>query len=129
MSKNHIGTIAIGFAALSIAAPLQAQETPDLLVEASPDARVRIVDFNDLDISQAQDMERLRSRVAVAVNWACPARIQGPINIYPDHSECRAKAWSEADRQIADAAARIAMGKAAPTRLAVMVSAGSKSAK
>ncbi|MBX7528183.1 UrcA family protein [Qipengyuania vesicularis] len=129
MTKNRIGAIAIGFAALAIAAPLQAQDTPDLLVEASPDARVRIVDFNDLDISQAQDMERLRSRVAVAVNWACPARIQGPIKIYPDHRECRENAWDEADRQIADATARLAMSKAAQSRLAVMVSAGSKSAK
>ncbi|MBX7491750.1 UrcA family protein [Qipengyuania sp. 1NDW9] len=129
MSKNRIATIVTGLAALSIAAPLHAQETPDLLVEAAPDARVRIVDFNDLDISQAQDMERLRSRVAVAVNWACPARIQGPIKIYPDHRECRENAWDEADRQIADAAARLALGKAAPTRLAVMVSAGSKAAK
>lgn len=129
MSKNRIATIAIGLAALSIAAPLQAQEAPDLVVEATPHARVRIVDFNDLDISQAQDMERLRSRVAVAVNWACPARIQGPIKIYPDHRECRENAWEEADRQIADAAVRLAMGKSVPTRLAVMVSARNKSAK
>lgn len=128
MSKNRIASIAIGLAALSISTPLLAQETPDLLVEASPDARVRIVDFNDLDLSQTQDMERLRSRVAVAVNWACPARIQGPIKIYPDHRECRENAWNEADRQIANVAARLAMGKAAPTRLTVMVSVGSKSA-
>ena len=127
MSKNRSAAIAIGLAALSVSAPLQAREVPDLIVKATPDARVRIVDFNDLDISKAQDLERLRSRVAVAVNWACPARMQGPIRIYPDHRDCREEAWEQADRQISDATANLAMGKAGPTRLAVSVSIESNS--
>lgn len=128
MGKKRFATIALGLAGLSLPVPLQAQEDPDVLVQPQGyAARIKIVDFGDLDIADEQDMQRLRGRIDVAVRWACPARIEGPVRMFSEHRSCREAAWQRAERQLADVTARAAAGERVATKLAVSTGPGASS--
>jgi UrcA family protein len=111
MNRILLSTLALGLAGIPLAVPANAQDASDILVQKERNVRMKVVEYGDLDIANAQDMQRLRDRIDVAVRWACPARIDGPIKIYPDPRGCRRTAWARAEEQLADAIARKAAVK------------------
>ena len=113
MKNIFKATIALGLIGTSLSAPLQAQAGGGQV------AQTRHVQLADLDVSDRQDLEVLRSRIDMAVRKVCPNRFEGPVKKYPDPRRCRAEAWQDAEQQLGIIIARVEAGKSAPARLAI----------
>ena len=100
MNTNILTALAIGLIGAWASAPLHAQEGSGLAIETVE------IDIADLDVAQSGDMELANERVAKAVRRLCPARIEGPVKMYPDHRKCRREALSSARQQLVTIAAR-----------------------
>ncbi|WP_271078272.1 UrcA family protein [Aurantiacibacter sp. MUD61] len=105
MTKTLTTLLALGLATASFAAPVHAQD------DSRPDVRQIAVDFSDLDISDAGQMQELRTRVDRAVRRLCPARIEGPVRTLPNARQCRSALWEEAEVDLANLQQRTLIGQ------------------
>lgn len=70
---------------------------------AADDQPVRIVRYNDLDLSHADGQDALRRRTKAAIRAVCPEPDERDLGILAQHSECLAAARKGAQEQIAAA--------------------------
>ncbi len=121
--------IVLAIAATASLAPSSAvaQDGPVTIYGESTLSRTERVSFAKLDLGQARDQNRLRSRVGAAVERVCLRDIGRDGLQDRDYYACEKRAWDDAAPQIASAiaqSAKLALGGAAPLAItAIRVSA------